>query len=275
MSNAAAAFFLEKSNKMLLLFKALKRRPNTNTETSMQNDTLISSMSRSKQTSAVNCMDLDVNLPIVGVLQSNSNNNIYAEINLHDDTSTKQLTTFSKSIDSNNCLPSVPTERLFFNDIKSLSDTCGHEQSVLKCDEAYVNEHLTSNLSTQMIVNAKHTNDQNVYEIGEEQIDPKQLELAGMSTNVAQPSVNSNYVISKAFENKQNRLINYDGDSSSKSAIESGPAMNINTKPSFRKRLKFTFMTGFQFSKDLKVCCLTASLKVILTSKEIAFSFST
>lgn len=74
MSHTAAAFILEKSNKMLLMFKALKRKPNANTATTTQSDTSMSSVAQLKQTSAVNCMDLSLNISSVTVLQNNNNN---------------------------------------------------------------------------------------------------------------------------------------------------------------------------------------------------------
>lgn len=251
MSYAAAAFILEKSNKMLLMFKALKRKPNANTATTTQCDTsMSSSLSQSKQTSAVNSMENSLNL--TRVLQSNDNNN-------RNEITATNLVTQQSPTDSND----FAILHFLFNDINSLHNANAHNQS--NVINTYVNEPFTSNATTQMEVIDKYTNKQSFYEIDSNdqnvrsQMAPPQQtrqlnELAGM------PSIQSNDSVvntRKLFDKKQKSMINYDGTSSN-AAIKCGQTINVNEKSSFKKRLKFKFKTGFQFFKDTKVRCRTA-----------------
>lgn len=267
-SHVAAAFILEKSNKMLMMFKALKRKPNANTATTAQSDkSSMSSMSQSKQTSAVNCMDLDLNLTSVRVLQSNHSN-----FDFRDKVTPEQLV-IQQSSTAFALLP------FLFNDINSLHNDHDRFKSV----SAYNNEPITANVTAQMEMQPvidKYTNEQSFYEIetngqnifSQMAHTPQQShilnEFVEMSTTKLQSidACRSNEFFvneSKSFHAKQNPITNEGTsfDVLSEVAINSRQTENVAEKLSFKKRLKFKFKTGFQFFKDTKVRCHLADGK--------------
>lgn len=264
---------LEKSNKLLLMFKALKRKPNANTATATQNDTSIPSMLKSRHTTAVNCMDLSLDLTGVSVLQSNNNynsSNAYTEIDLHDQTSSsKPLYTPTNPPDPATFL------RFLFNDINSMHNAYDHDhdQSKMKVVNAYVNEPFT-NLATQMEIKPlieEYTNNQCFYEIDSSErnasshlLPLKQTdelnESAEMQATITQSiQANDPTVVSirKAFDAKQMHTINegdkISSDVLSKATVESGKTIKANKKSNFKMHFKFKFKTGSQFFKDTKV----------------------
>lgn len=272
MSYAAAEFILEKSNKMLLMFKALKRKTTANTATTAQRDTSISSMTQSKQTSAVNCMHLDLNLTDVCVLQcENNSSDAYTEINLHNELPTAKLVTQPSPTDSNDFVPSNIL-RLIFNGINSVHNSHNHNQS--ESINPYVNEPFTSNMITRTGMKPiieKYTNEKCFYEIDSSheqsvanQMAPEQQlqelnELAGSS---ATQSIRSNTCIVNTCKSKCTTT-----DDEAKAAVECEQTNNVNEKASFKKRLKFKFKAGFQFFKDAKVRLSHSENKFSLKTK--------
>lgn len=253
MSHAAAAFILEKSNKMLLMFKALKRKPNANTATTTQSDTSMSSMSQSKQTSAaVNCMDLTLNLTDV-------------DDNLINSAATKLVIQQKNPND-------FALLHFLFNDINSLHNV--HDQDQLKSSVGtYVNEPITtSNAITQMEMEPvidKYTNEQSFYEIsgdGHQMAHPTSQksqalnEFVGMPTSITQSSQSKNSVFNQNHSLYERQKLMTHENNKDISDIPSEMAnksdhidVNVTEKSSLKKRLKFKFKAGFPFFKDNKV----------------------
>lgn len=291
MSHAAATFILQKSNEMLSMFKALKRKPNsknsnhtTNTVTTTQCDGSKSSVSQSKRITAVNCMNsrLSLNDDESVSLSNNSdasNCNIYTEIKLHDDLSTKDLETQPIPTDSNESTLSSDILRFLFNDINSLHNSaCNHDQSETKHVNCYVNESVTSHGIAQMeakMHSGENTTEQNLYDIDRGtpndshkvafRQESEQMNETTESATVSESSAQSNVFIagvSKSFKQKLKFMVR---DSESlpgvlaKSASESELTNSVGgDKASFRKRFKVKFKAGLQFFKDAKVRYLAA-----------------
>lgn len=278
MSHTAAAFFLQKSNEVLTMLKAFKRKTNNNESTAIvtPNDASNSSLSQSKRTSAVNCMDLIVNSEHMSFSDNNDASNIYTEIDLRDVLCTKQFKTKSNRSSCSNDSESFDILHFLFNDISSDALVTGnHNRSETNQSNSYVNETATTQAITEMemnVVNDVVTN-QNLYEINSDvqTIDGKstrhhQPEKIGRlveSTIVSDASIKSTAFfvnIGKSLRIKLKPTMTDEiSESNNSLANESAGASGNDLakddieKASFKKRFKFKFKTGLQFFKDAKV----------------------
>lgn len=173
MSHAAAAFILQKSNEVLSMIKAFKRKTNGNANgaTTTQNDASNSTVSQSKRTSSVNCMNLSLNDEHLLFSDNiDASSNIYTEIDLSDNLPTKNLVTESNSTSSTESI-SCDILRFLFNDSLNSSDlqyTDDHNQSETNKINSYVNESVTAQAIAQMemcVINGNVVTEQNLYEI--------------------------------------------------------------------------------------------------------------
>lgn len=274
MSHAAAAFILQKSNEVLSMFKAFKRKANNNANaaTTTQNDATNSAMLQSKRTSAVNSMSLGLNDDSVSHSDNSdaSNSNIYTEINLRDNLPTKDLVTQPKPTSSNELLSS-DILRFLFNDATNLLCTpADHNQLKANHVNSYVNESVTSLALAQMdmqVVNGDVAiQQQNPYEIisNMENVASKTAtrqqteqfnELAGAESSVRSNARFAN--INKSFRHKLKLMVTESAESLAdglaSSTNQNEPAKEVGDKANLKKRLKFKLKAGLQFFKDAKV----------------------
>lgn len=283
MSHAAAAFILQKSNEVLSMIKAFKRKANnnaSNTATTTQNDASNSSMPQSKRTSAVNCMNLHINDSHVLFYDNNSddsNCNIYTEIDLRGVLpTTNNLVTEPNPTSSNDSISSDML-RFLFNDSNDLQFTNDNNQSEINQIDCYVNESITSQAIVQMemnVINDHVVTEQNLYEIdsgGAENVASKMTscqqsicfdELAGSATN-SDTSVKSNTFfanVSKSLKHKLKNMVNEEivlkesiSDTVANVARGNEPVKCEIDKASLKKRFKFKLKTGLHLFKDAKV----------------------
>lgn len=213
---------------MLLMFKALKRKPKAKTATTTQSDTSMSSISQSKQKSAVNCMDLSLNLTSVSVLQ----------MNLPDEITAIKLVTQQSPTNSND----FANLRFLYNDINSLHNTNDHEHPFI------------SNVTTQI---DKYANKQSFYEI--ESNNTQMASPQQMPATITQSIQSNNSVVNiNKLSNKKQKKLMKNGDEAS-SHVLSEAAIECGKKSGFKKRLKFKLKAGF--GKDTKVRCHIAFSK--------------
>lgn len=277
MSHTAAAFILKKSNEVLTMIKAFKRKTNNNDSiaAATSNGASNSSLSQSKRISAVNCMNLSVNVETMSFCDNNDASNIYTEIDLRDVSSTKRFETGSNLNSSSNSL-SFDILHFLFNDISSESFATGdHNQSEMNQSNSYVNETATSQAISQVEMNV--TNDevatnQNLYEINSDVQNSEGKTTCRQQTGrmtecatVSDPSVKSNAFfvnIGNSLRFKHKPTMTEEAIELKKSLSNVSVAASENDltkddidKASFRKRIKIKFKTGLQFFKDAKVCC--------------------
>lgn len=272
MSHTAAAFILQKSNEVLTMLKAFKRKPNTNESatTATSNDASNPSLSQSKRTSAVICMDLIMNNEHISFCDSNDASNIYTEIDLRDVLPTKPFETQSNRSSS----ISFDVLHFLFNDISSDALVMGnHNRSEMNQSNSYVNETATTQAITQMEMNDDVVTNQNLYEINSDvqAIDgkstfchqPEQTGRLAESTTVSPTSIKAKpffvnigkslkIKVKQTMANETTELNNSVANEST-SASANELAKDDVEKASFKKRFKFKFKTGLQFFKDAKV----------------------
>lgn len=287
MSHAAAAFILQKSNEVLSMIKAFKRKANNNANdvTTTQNDAVNTAVPQLKRTSAaVNCMNLRLsddndNRPVL--LFDNfvaSNSNIYTEIDLRDVLpTTKNLVTEPKPTTSTDSISS-DILRFLFNDSNDLQFQDDHSnQSETNQIDSYVNESVTSQAITQMEMNVINAvTEQNLYDIDSivapnvaTKMIPRELSvqcdelMAGSATN-SDSSLKSNAFfanISKSLKYKLKHMMNE--EIVSNESMSKGVAKTVTSdnqfaiddieKASLKKRIKFKLKTGLHLFKDTKV----------------------
>lgn len=274
MSHAATTFILQKSNEMLSIFKALKRKTNikninhsSNGATTTQND---GTKSTKRISSAVNCMHSRLHLNDDCVSLSNnsdaSHSNIYTEIELHDDLLTKDLVTQPSSTDSNESTLSSDILRFLFNDINSVHSTCNHDASETKNVNCYVNETVISHAIVQVeskLISDGNAHEHNLYDIGNgHNVTADQRLERSIETNksdiISQSSIQRNVAcVGESIEENQKHMMN-DSEAFAgvlaKTVSDSELTKRVDgDKTSFRKRFKDKFKAGLQFFKDAKV----------------------
>lgn len=282
MSHAAAAFILQKSNEVLSIIKAFKRKANGNANgaTTTQNDASNSSVPQSKRTTAVNCMKLSLNDNRVLLYDNSdaSNSNIYTEIDLRDisvpttTTNTKNLVTEPTSTGSSDSIISSDVLRILFKDSNDLQFTS--DQSETNKIDGYANESVASQAIVQMEMNDIGVmTEQNPYEIDStasnvaSQIVPCQSseqtgDLAGSATTNTDTSSRSNTFfanISKSLKHRLKHMANEEQvlaiseESLSETVANTATGNEKDEKSSLKKRFKFKFKSGLHLFKDAKV----------------------
>lgn len=271
MSYLASAFILQKSNEVLSMIFAFKRKTNNNTcsSTTTAND--------ASNSSPVNCTNLslnDQNVPSCGS-SDDCKSNIYTEVNLCDNLPTKNLITESNPASSSGFL-SCDILRFLFNDSLNSTElhfTGDHNQSETNEINGYANESVTSQAFAEIemyVINGEIQTEQNPYEINSaaannvtskltsRQKSEKTDEITGGAT-ISDSSLRSNAFfanISKSRKHKLKRMVTDDGVSNTSSEIM---ACTANQKKLAKddivkaslKRLKFKL--GLHFSQDTKV----------------------
>lgn len=292
-SHAAAAFFLQKSNEVLSMIKAFKRKANNNASngaTTTSNDaTKLSSTatatstttaaSQSKRSTAVNCMQFSLNDDESVSFCDNfdaSNCNIYTEIDLCNALPTKDLVTEPKTDTGSSESLSSDILCFLFNNSNDVLFQRDHNQSETSHINSYVNESVTSQACAQMEINV--TNDacaqaieQNLYDIGSDErkicehlkssrASGQLMGSAGTAdtASMSDTSVKSNAFftnISKSFKSKLKLMISEDDDLDESPDTANGTELpkDIVDKLSLKKRFKFKLKTGLNFFKDFKV----------------------
>lgn len=281
MSHAAAAFILQKSNEVLSMIKAFKRKANSNANgaTTTKNDASNSSVPQSKQTSAVNCMKLSLNDNRVLFYDNSdaSNSNIYTEIDLRNillptTTNTKNLVTEPTPTGSTDSIISSDILRILFKDSNDLQFT--NDQSETNKIDGYVNETVTSQAIVQMEMNVINVmTEQNPYEIDStapnvaNKIVPCQSsdqtdDLAGSAITNTDTSSRSNTFfanISKSLKHRLKHMVNEEEvltvseESLSETVANTASGNEKDEKTSLKKRLKFKLKSGLHLFKDAKV----------------------
>lgn len=283
MSHAAAAFILQKSNEVLSMIKAFKRKANSNTSaaTTTQNDASNSSLPQSKHTSAVNCMSLRLNDNRVFLFDNSdaSNSNIYTEIDLRDVLPiTKNLVTEPNPISSSDSSISSDIMHFLFDESNELQFKIDHNQSETNQIDKYVNESVTSQAIVQMemnVINDRAMTEQNLYDIDSvvpnvtteftaHRNSEQNAQLAESATN-SNSSLKSNTFfanISKSLKHKLKHVLNEEvvpkeslSDGMINSASGNEIAFGESDKASQKKRFKFKLKTGLHLFKVTKVGC--------------------
>lgn len=284
-SHAAAAFILQKSNEVLSMIKAFKRKSNNNANAATAtattpNDAMKSSSaattttmttpsSQTKHSSAVNCMQFSLNDESVSFCDNfdASNCNIYTEIDLCNALPTKDLVI--EPTKSTSSCESLSSDILcfLFNNTNDLLIPHDHNQSEDSHINSYVNETVTSQAITQMeinVTNADCANEQNLYDIGSgaQYAQSSQQSEQSVAFNSQENSLKSNAFftnISKSLKNKLKLVQTEDDDLDESTDVTLNTAdraelpKHIVDKNSLRNRLKFKFKSGFNFFKDIKV----------------------
>lgn len=279
MSHAAAAYILQKSNEVLSMIKAFKRKASNNTTNvpnSPQNDASNSSVT---QTTAVNCMNLSLNHDHMTLCDNfdASNSNIYTEIDLINILPTKNLALTQSKLTSSSDSLSSNILCFLFNESNDLLFTTDHKQSQIKQINSYVNESVTSQMFNQLemnVINSVDLSEQNPYEIdiGGKCVVNKilsrqqsqQTDESSGSASISDSSLKSNAFftnISKSLKYKLKHMTTEQDLKESLSEVMASSASgsdlvkNEIDKVSFKKRIKFKLKTGLQLFKDAKVRC--------------------
>lgn len=267
MSHAAAAYFLQKSNEVLSMIKAFKRKTNSNanTVTTTTSTDAMKSSSPASSSAAVNCMHLGLNAESVSFCDNfdASNCNIYTEIDLCNPT--KDLVTETTS-----STESLSSDILcfIFNNTNDLLIPCDQNRSENNPINSYVNETVTSSQPiTQMEINVANASgcaiEQNLYDIdtrGDQQVQSSEQQQSGSTegASISENALKSNAFftnISKSLKNKLKTMIaeGDDLDESDETACATELPKHIVDKISLKNRFKFKLKTGFNFFKEAKV----------------------
>lgn len=228
------------------MFKALNRKTSTRAPNTTESDTLTSSMSRSKPTSAVNCMDLALNLTSISVLKHNSNNNssdVYADINVHDDLNLATL----PSSNTNGFLPITiqPIDHSHYVNDPSTSNTpptlvkpVNEKVSIFEIDMSEVN--IPSQLMPMQYM-------PQIYDLAETPATDTQF----IPFNHADQDISASFKKKHALDEQKTLAdISFESDTDG-----SSNSMNVIKKSNLKKHFKFKLKSAFQFSKRSKVCC--------------------